>query len=163
MTTFNRTYRSPKFFLCVHHTEEAEVGFEPAEERFSHFSFICRGGGRFHALENGRFISHDSMEPKKLFPVGRYINCNVVGESDENTRVISFNSWKKTDKWEGKLLESGSVSSDKAYSCIVCLEGSCTVNGKEIGELDYADLVQGKEYPIEVHENSYVGLFELCQ
>ena len=44
MTTFNRTYRSPKFFMCVHHTEEAHIGFEPAEERFSHFSFICKGG-----------------------------------------------------------------------------------------------------------------------
>jgi hypothetical protein len=162
MTTFNRTYRSPKFFMCVHHTEEAHIGFEPAEERFSHFSFICRGGGKFHALVNGKFESHDSMEVKKLFPVGKYINCNVVGETNKNTRAISFNSWNKNDKWEGRLLESGIVSSNKRYACIVCLEGSCTVNGKEIVEMQYADLKIEKEYPIEIHENSYVALFELC-
>lgn len=163
MTTFNRTYRSPKFFMCVHHTEEAHVGFEPAEERFSHFSFICKGSGRFHALVDGEFISHTSIGTKKLFPVGKYINCNVVGETDENTRAISFNSWNKNDKWEGRLLESGTVSSDKKYACIVCLEGSCLVNGKEIAEMEYADLKLDKEYPIEIKEDSYVALFELCQ
>ena len=78
MTTFNRTYRSPKFFLCVHHTEEAHVGFEPAEERFSHFSFICRGGGRFHALVDGEFVSHTSMGVKELFPVGNTLTAMLL-------------------------------------------------------------------------------------
>jgi len=162
MTTFNRTYRSPKFFLCVHHTEEAHVGFEPAQERFSHFSFICRGSGRFHALVDGEFVSHTSMGVKELFPVGKYINCNVVGESDENTRAISFNSWNKNDKWEGRLIETGTVSSTQRYAAIVCLEGSCTVDGKEIQELEYANLKPNKEYSINISEDSYVGLFELC-
>ena len=164
MTTFNRTYRAPKFFLCVHHTEEEHVVFEPAEERFSHFSFISRGGGRLHALVDGKFDSNTSMSVgvKKLFTVKQFINCNVVGELNENTRIIFFNSWHKNDNWEGRLIETGTVSSIQKYAAIVCLEGSCTIDGKEIRELEYANLKPNKEYSVKLSEDSYVGLFELC-
>jgi len=162
VNTFNRTYRAPKFFLCTHTTSGPAVGFEPAEERFTHFIFLCRGGGRLHALIDGKFETFESFEPKKLFDLRPGINYNIVGEVDAHSRNISFNSWKKDDKWEGRLLTDGTVTSSKNYSCLVCLEGSCIVNGKEIKELEYADLVKDKEYPITIGEDSYVALFELC-
>jgi hypothetical protein len=103
-----------------------------------------------------------SVGPKKLFSVKEYINCNVVGELNENTRIIFFNSWNKNDNWEGRLIETGTVSSTQKYAAIVCLEGSCTIDGKEIRELEYADLNPNKEYSVNISEDSYVGLFELC-
>ena len=36
------------------------------------------------------------------------------------------------------------------------------VNGKEIPEMDYADLKQSKEYDIIVPDNSSIAFFELC-
>ena len=50
MSTFNRTYRAPKFFLCIHTTDEYHIELEKAENRHSYYSFICRGTGILHIL-----------------------------------------------------------------------------------------------------------------
>ena len=163
MTTFNRTYRSPKFFLCTHVSEEDHIHFESMEERFSHFTFICYGKGKGYAFDGDDMEIVDSGEPKTLMNVSKHINYSVVGQAKANTKIISFNSWKKDDRWDGRLINENVVKSDKDYSCLVCLEGSVIVNGKEINEMQYANLVKGKEYSINILENSYVGLFELCQ
>ena len=162
MTTFNRTYRSPKFFLCTHVSEEDHIHFESMEERFSHFTFICYGKGKGYAFDGDDMEIVDSGQPKTLMDVGKYINCSMVGQSKANTKIISFNSWKKDDIWDGRLVTENVVKSDKDYACLVCFEGSVIVNGKEINEMQYANLIKGKEYPINISENSYVGLFELC-
>ena len=163
MTTFNRTYRAPKFHLCVHTTDDYHVGYDPAENRYSHYSFLSHGGGRYHALVDGKFETHETTEPKQLIYVGNYMNSHMVGECFENTRIITFNSWRKNEKWEGRLIDSGKIISSNSYSSLICFEGSCEVNGKTIGELEYADLEENKEYTITVNQDSYVGLFELCQ
>ena len=51
MSTFNRTYRAPKFFLCIHTTDEYHIELEKAENRHSYYSFICRGTGILHILK----------------------------------------------------------------------------------------------------------------
>ena len=60
------------------------------------------------------------------------------------------------------MLQTGTVKSEKDYSCIISFEGSCFVNGKEIVEMDYADLKKSKEYDIIVPDNSSIAFFELC-
>ena len=55
----------------------------------------------------------------------------VVGETYEKTKCISFNVWDKSQKWNGKMLKTGKIKSDKKYSCVISFEGSCFVNGKE--------------------------------
>ena len=163
MTTFNRTYRSPKFFLCTHVTEEDYLGFESSENRFSYFTFLCYGKGKVYAFDGDDVEIIDSTKPKTLINVSRIINYSVVGQAKANTKIISFNSWKKDNKWDGRLINENMVRSDRDYACLVCLEGSVIVNGNEINEMQYANLVKGKEYPINIPKNSYVGLFELCQ
>ena len=132
MTTFNRTYRAPKFHLCVHTTDDYHVGYDPAENRYSHYSFLSHGGGRYHALVDGKFETHETTEPKQLIYVGNYMNSHMVGECFENTRIITFNSWRKNEKWEGRLIDSGKIISSNSYSSLICFEGSCEVNGKTI-------------------------------
>ena len=44
MSTFNRTYRAPKFFLCIHTTDEYHIELEKAENRHHIIPFICRTG-----------------------------------------------------------------------------------------------------------------------
>ena len=133
------------------------------KERFSHFTFLCYGKGKVYAFNGDDVEVIDSGEPKTLMDVSKHINYSVVGQAKANTKIISFNSWKKDDRWDGRLINENVVKSDSDYSCLVCLEGSVIINGKEINEMQYANLVKGKEYPINILENSYVGLFELCQ
>jgi len=92
MTTFNRTWRSPKFFLCTHVTEEDYLGFEPVKERFSHFTFLCYGKGKVYAFNGDDVEVIDSGEPKTLMDVSKHINYSVVGQAKANTKIISFNS-----------------------------------------------------------------------
>ena len=162
MSTFNRTYRSPKFFLCINTTDKYHIGLERAENRYSHFCFICWGLGTLHVLEDGEFKKYESDGVRKLVDLSHCINNNVIAETSENSKGISFCSWNKNDKWNGKMLQTGTIMSDKEYSCIISFEGSCFVNGKEIPEMDYADLKQSKEYDIIVPDNSSIAFFELC-
>ena len=162
MSTFNRTYRAPKFFLCIHTTDEYHIELEKAENRHSYFSYICRGTGIIHILRGGKFETLKSQGTKNLFDVSEIINCNIVGETYEKTKCISFNVWNKNEKWNGKMLETGKIRSDKSYSCVIAFEGSCEINGTTINEMDYADLKKDKEYDIIVPEGSSVAMFELC-
>ena len=84
-----------------------------------------------------------------------------MGETFENTRLISFNSWKKTDQWNAKLLDTGTIKSNQEYSCVIVLQGSCNLNGKDVKEMEYADLKQSKEYDVIVKDNSLICFFEL--
>ncbi len=163
MTTFNRTYRSPKFFLCVHHATGDYIGFEPSHERFSQFTFLSYGEGKFYAFDGEGVEEFKSNVPKTLFDVRKHLNYDVVGQSKANTKVISFNPWRKEEEWNGRLITGGMIQSEWEYSCIVCFEGTCTINGKQIDEMQYANLKKDKEYPVEIPEGCYVGLFELCQ
>ena len=90
MTTFNRTYRSPKFFLCVHHATDDYIGFEPAHERFSQFTFLSYGEGKFYAFDGEGVEQFKSNIPKTLFDVRKHLNYNVVGQSKANTKVIQL-------------------------------------------------------------------------
>tara|TARA_B100000609_G_scaffold93360_1_gene74513 strand:+ start:105 stop:593 length:489 start_codon:yes stop_codon:yes gene_type:complete len=162
MSTFNRTYRAPKFFLCVNTTDNYHIGLEKAEHRYSHFCFLCWGSGNLHVLEQGQFKKYISDGVKKLVDISHCINSNVVAETFENSKGISFCSWNKDDKWNGKILETSKIKSEKEYSCIISFEGSCFVNGREIGEMEYADLKKSKEYDIVVPEGSSTAFFELC-
>ena len=53
------------------------------------------------------------------------------------------------------------VKSVKNYSCVIVFDGSCKLNGKDIAEMEYADLKQFKEYEIIISDNSSVAFFEL--
>ena len=164
MSTFNRTYRTPKFFLCVHTTDEHHIELEKADNRFPHYSIVLRGGGTFYVLRDGNFNPDYVFTPdnlKKLVDVSDSINNNVGGETFENTKLISFNSWRKTNQWNAKLLDTGTIKSNQEYSCVIVLQGSCNLNGKDINEMEYADLKKSKEYDIIVRDNSSIAIFEL--
>ena len=164
MSTFNRIYRAPKFHLCVHTTDEYHIVLEKVENRFSHYSIVLKGSGTLYVLRDGNFnpdyvFKTDNL--KKLVDVSDSINNNIVGETFENTKIISFNSWKKTDQWNAKLLDTGTIKSNHEYSCVIALQGSCNLNGKDVKEMEYADLKQSKEYDVIVKDNSLIGFFEL--
>ena len=164
MNTFNRTYRSPKFFLCSYQCEKGSTTTERVEECTSQFGFLYYGRGTAYNTNGDEVFVNHFKGDKSLIDVRKYINFTNFGIYHEDTRIISFNSWKKTDRWEGRLIDRSelTISSSKSYSCVLCFEGTCNINGKDIKELNYANLIQGKEYPINIPQDSYVALFELC-
>jgi hypothetical protein len=164
MNTFNRTYRSPKFFLCSYHCEKGSTTTERVEECTSQFGFLYYGRGTAYNTNGDEVFVNHFKGDKSLIDVRKYINFTNFGIYHEDTRIVSFNSWKKTDRWEGRLIDRSelTISSSKSYSCVLCFEGTCNINGKDIKELNYANLIQGKEYPINIPQDSYVALFELC-
>ena len=164
MSTFNRIYRAPKLHLRVHTTDEYHIILEKVENRFSHYSIVLKGSGTLYVLRDGNFNPDYVFTPdnlKKLVDVSDSINNNVVGETFENTKLISFNSWRKTNQWNAKLLDTGTIKSNQEYSCVIVLQGSCNLNGKDINEMEYADLKKSKEYDIIVRDNSSIAIFEL--
>jgi len=166
MTTLNTIYRSRKFFLCVHQCKDNLIGYESSKERLTHFTFLSYGHGKFYFFyENydDEMQLVEENEEKQLYDLRKYINCNVVARSKSNSKIISFNSWRKTDQWNARLInkEEKTIKSNHDYSCLVCFEGNCTINNKELNEFDVADLVKDKEYNISLKENCYIGLFEL--
>ena len=164
MNIFNRTYRSPKFYLCATHCPKGSTSSELADNCFSQFTFVYYGKGTSYNVDGDEVIINSMIGDRSFLDIRKYINHTSFGIYHEDTRVVAFNSWTKNEKWEGRIIDRNEsiISSDKSYSCIVCFEGSCNVNGKDIGELNYANLKQGKEYPINIPQDSYVVLFELC-
>jgi hypothetical protein len=163
--SLNTTYRSKKFFLCIHQAPKGCIGFEKSEERFTQFTYLEYGYGRFYVIKDGNVIQKEGGGSGILFNLKDYVNSHVVCESLENSKFISFNPWRKDGNWTARLIEKNEriISSNASYSCIVCLRGSCIVNGNNFAQYDYSDLKQNVEYSIDILENSDVGLFELCQ
>ena len=52
MTTYNRHYRSKKFFLCIHSGEKNTIGFEHESNRHTQFSFVHHGNGTYYAFDD---------------------------------------------------------------------------------------------------------------
>lgn len=163
MTSFNRTYRAPKFFLCTHTTPDKTIGFEKSEDRFTQFTYLAYGHGKFHFFYEDKIKTIDGMDIKKLYDLRQYINCNVVSETKMDSKIISFNSWRKNETWNGRLIDKDEkiILTNNTYTCVVCFEGETIINGHKLKELDFADLLMNKKYEIEILDNSYVALFEL--
>lgn len=163
MTTLNTTHRARKFFLCVHQTSSDSIGFEKVEDRFTQFTYLCYGHGKFHFFFDDDIVTVDGQTPRKLYDLRKYVNCNVVIQTKMNSRIISFNPWRKNQEWVGRLLDKNEkiIKTDKEYACIVCFEGNPIINGKEFKELDFADIVKNNQYTVEMEDDANIGFFEL--
>lgn len=162
-TTLNKTYRSKKFFLCVHQTPDKEIGFEKCDERFTQFTYLSYGYGKFHFFYDDKIETIDGKITKHLYDLRQYVNCSVVAETKMDSKIISFNPWRKEEYWEGRLIDKSEkvITTDNDYACVICFEGNCMVNRKTFKELDFADIIKNKEYKVEIPDSTYIGLFEL--
>ena len=161
MTTFNRLYRAPKFHLCIHTGNEDHIDFEPAEHRKTQYTFVSYGTGKFHAFTGDDHEVITNTGNEELIDLRKFINSSVVIKASGNYRIISFNSWRKTDVWKGRLLKQNEteISSEHQTSVIVCFKGTFVISGKEVPEMTYVELKQNKIYNID-SSSSFVGLFE---
>ena len=161
MTTFNRIYRAPKFHLCVHTGNQDHIGFEPADSRRTQFTFVSYGIGTFHAFTGDDHSVISNTGNEELLDLRKYVGSAVVIKARGNYRIISFNSWRQNEIWQGRLLDKDEVEilSKHLYSTLVCFKGTFKINDKEVPEMTYVELKQNKIYNID-SSSSFVGLFE---
>jgi len=162
MTTYNRHYRSKKFFLCVHTGEKNTIGFEHASNRHTHFCFVDHGTGTYYVFDdNDNFTVVKGSGKEELLDLREYKNSSVVIRSKSDYKSISFNPWRKEHDWNGRLIDKNEtkIKGTRFYSCLIALKNSFRIDGVEIPEMSCVDLDADREYEIEIG-NSFVGFFE---
>ena len=161
MTTFNRLYRAPKFHLCVHTGDKGHIDFEPAKYRKTQYTFVSYGTGQIHMFTGDEHEVIADAKSGDLLDFRKFIDSSVIIKAREDYRIVSFNSWRKTDVWKGRLLEQNEtqISSSASYSTLVCLKGTFKIKGKDVPEMAYVDLKKDTIYNIDCN-NAHVGLFE---
>ena len=65
--TFHTTYRSPKFFICVHVTHNNEIQFESAVNRHTFYTYVTHGKGIYCCFDGKNAETFEFLEEKKLF------------------------------------------------------------------------------------------------
>jgi len=163
--TFRRIYRAPRFFICVSQSNQPTTTLEPKEERLTKFIFFSYGEGIHYYFKDGEVRTYNSgtESAKDLYDLKPFADADLVVQNTKgNGRIIAFNTWKKEEDWNGKLLRTTQkkIISKQSYSCLVALEGSCTVNGVELEELSYIDLQKDVEYQVNITKGNYIALFE---
>ena len=162
MTTYNRHYRSKKFFLCVHTGEKNTIGFEHESNRLTQFSFIHHGNGTYYAFDSeGNISTVKGNGEEELLDLREHKNSSVVIRSSSDYKFISFNPWRKENIWNGRLIDRSEtqIKSTRFYSCLIALKNSFKINDIEIPEMSCVDLDADREYEIEI-EDGFVGFFE---
>ena len=123
----------------------------------------------------------DEKEVKKWSKgLEKYLNVNaeqgsswkVNIEKDENSSIFSPKVSLLKHGTESSWVFKKSFFKSKAYKDMAShgsdmrdmfnKDSHFEINGKEIPEMDYADLKQSKEYDIIVPDNSSIAFFELC-
>lgn len=162
MTTYNRHYRSKKFFLCVHTGEKGTIGFEHKDNRLSIFSFVHHGSGVYHAFnDDGEISTIRGNGENNLIDLRQHKYSSVVMHASSDYKFISFNPWRKESNWNARLVDKKEtqIKSTRLYSCLIALKNSFKINGIEIPEMSCVDLDLDREYEIEIG-NGFVGFFE---
>ena len=150
MTTYNRHYRSKKFFICVHSGEKNTIGFEHESNR------------TYYAFDNeGNISTVKGNGKEELLDLREHKNSSVVIRSTSDYKFISFNPWRKEIKWDGRLIDKSEtqIKSTRSYSCLIAFKNSFKINNIEIPEMSCVDLDTDREYEIEIGD-SFVGFFE---
>ena len=73
--TFHTTYRSPKFFICVHVTHNNEIQFESAVNRHTFYTYVTYGKGIYCCFDGKNAEITFSERNFKEFALGVVSVC----------------------------------------------------------------------------------------
>ena len=122
MSTFNRTYRAPKFFLCIHITDDYHIELEKAENRHSYYSFICRGAGILHILKDGKFKTAYLLNGFEFIDCelsGNIENSGIYGGTVEGAQILRSQLYKGCEVKDSKIESSYVHGSCTLTNCFV--------------------------------------------
>jgi hypothetical protein len=148
------------FIICVNIGDAGYVGAEDPSRIYTLYLYAIKGKGKVGELFNPNYTNLDESEGK-LIDVSEYLNKPGVMQAETDFYYIGFNTLDKNVKWDGRLItnDESPLIVDKPNSYFVCLNGEVTINEKEFKRFDYASVIVGNEYNIDVGENSALGLF----
>jgi hypothetical protein len=145
------------FTLCVNIGEKGYVLAEHPNERYTIFYYGLYGSGKFGKIFESDYILIGS---KKLVDVRDYVNSEVIFQSHEDFCLIGFNTMDKNIHWNAKMLnENIKIIKEDKKSILICLDGNMIVNDKKFKRYNYASLVSGKEYSLDLNQNSVAVIF----
>ena len=145
------------FTLCVNIGERGYVLAEHPDERYTIFYYALYGSGKIGKIFESDYIL---IESKNLTDVREYINSEVIFHAHEDFCLIGFNTMNKNIHWNARILDKNTkVVKENKKSILICLDGSMIVNDKKFKRYNYASLVVGKEYNIEIDQDSMAVIF----
>lgn len=145
------------FTLCVNIGEKGYVLAEHPDERYTIFYYALYGSGKIGKIFESDYIL---IESKKLTDVREYINSEVIFHAHEDFCLIGFNTMDKNTNWNPKILDKNiKIVKEDRKSILICLDGNMIVNDKKFKRYNYASLVVGKEYNIEIDQDSMAVIF----
>ena len=148
------------FTICVNIGDAEYVLAEHPSERHTLYIYPIKGKAKLGHIFQSDYVTIDSNE-NKLLNIKEYLNEVVVFQTETDFYFIGFNTLNKNIDWDGRLItnEESLLVIDKPNSYFVCLNGKVTINDKQFKRFDYASVDVGKEYSIQINENSALGLF----
>ena len=145
------------FTLCVNIGENGYVLAEHPNERYTIFYYALYGSGKFGKIFESE---HILIESKKLVDVRDYVNSEVIFQAHEDFCLIGFNTMNKNIHWNARILDKNTKAvKENKKSILICLDGSMIVNDNKFKRYNYASLVVGKEYDIEIDQDSTAVIF----
>jgi hypothetical protein len=150
------------FILCVNIGDAEYIATEHPNLVYTLYLYIIKGKGKVGSIKGDK-IEWKTLDVAdgQLIDVSDYINSYGIMIAETDFYYIGFNTLNKNIKWDGRLIsnEEKSLLSTTPNSYLVCLNGKVTINDKQFKRFDYASLDMGKEYKINIEENSALGLF----
>jgi hypothetical protein len=148
------------FIICVNIGDAGYAGAEDPSRIYTLYLYMIKGKIRVGPLFDPNYQSLDAKD-NKLIDVSEYLHKHGAAVADTDFYYIGFNTLDKSVKWDGRLItnDESPLIVDKPNSYFVCLNGEVTINEKEFKRFDYASVIVGNEYNINVGENSALGLF----
>jgi hypothetical protein len=145
-----------EFTLCVNIGEKGYTLLEHFNERYTAFSYLIKGAGRFGKLFDSNYVD---MGEKKVLDFQDYFHEPLAYQATEDFHMIGFNIYDKNIRWEYKLLtpKDKTIIVEKEKNFLVCLNGSVSISGENLNMYDYMKIEANQEY--YVHD---LGDAEVC-
>ena len=163
MTTCRRFYRQgTDFSLCVNIGKKDYVLAEHPSNTNTIFYYGVKGLGKLGKLFSEECVT---MKAGDFTDVRDTVYDYRTFHSLEDFHLVGFNTLKKGQNWEGrlvkddeKLLDLTLVRELRKQSFLVCFNGSPEVNGKNLRRYEYSKLNLDKTYEINLNDG-VLGFF----
>ena len=144
------------WMACAYEAEKGCLGVEYGSERRQNFHYIFKGSAKVGKLFDGNPKTIDDSKGKLIDCKDLY-GVDTVFEFLEDTSMWGFNVIDGDPNWDGKIVTESKITIT-GKSTFVCLEGTPTVNGKELVKYDYINPDNG-DYTIDLKTDGVLLLF----
>ena len=107
-----------------------------------------KGVGKIGIPFSSDYKSLDGND-NKLVDVKEWMAEYKLYTTDEYSELYGFNSNSREQDWDARIIRDSFDATIRDW--LICFDGTATINGKEMGKLDYASL-SDKHYDVNVND-----------